>query len=131
MVSSKFIEIFGISNFISQHFFRISYILAGKLNFWFLEKRFRWIKLELLVKNGSLANSDLLYLRFFYWKYLKLLFLNETIWNKNSRLWLYSKTPFITTPSNQMPPVYRKNGGVPTSSPPAWTTDYQHMRLNE
>ena len=43
----------------------------------------------------------------------------------------YSKTPFIATPSNQMPPVYRKKGGVPTSSPPAWTTDYQQMLLNE
>ena len=31
----------------------------------------------------------------------------------------YSKTPFIATPSNQMPPVYRKNRGVPISSPPA------------
>ena len=30
---------------------------------------------------------------------------------------LYSKTPFIATPSNQMPPVYRKNGGVPLKPP--------------
>ena len=50
---------------------------------------------------------------------------------KCTRNLVYSKTPFIATPSNQMPPIYRKNGGVPTSSPPAWTTDYQHMRLNE
>ena len=53
-------------------------------------------------------------------------------WNKQDSLDSgYSKPRFIATPSNQMPPVYRKNGGVPTSSPPAWTTDYQHMRLNE
>ena len=31
----------------------------------------------------------------------------------------YSKTPFIATPPNRMPPVYRKCGGAPTPPPPA------------
>ena len=44
---------------------------------------------------------------------------------------LYSKTPFIATPSNWMPPAYRKCGGVPTSPPPAWPTGCRRIRLNE
>ena len=44
------IFLFQIKNFVSQHFCRISYILAGK---W----RFLWIKVEPLVKNDPKSES--------------------------------------------------------------------------
>ena len=36
MASGKFLDLFEVKNFVSSHFFRISYVLAEKLNFWFL-----------------------------------------------------------------------------------------------
>ena len=35
IVKGKFIDLFGINNFVFEHIFSISYILAGKLNFLF------------------------------------------------------------------------------------------------
>ena len=40
MSNTKVVDLFKINNFVFKHFFRISYILEGKLDFWFLEKSF-------------------------------------------------------------------------------------------
>ena len=61
MVGTKVVYIFEINNSVYQYFCRISYILPGNLNFWFLENRFRWIKPESLVKNGWLTHSTFLF----------------------------------------------------------------------
>ena len=60
MVTRKYVDLFEIKNVVVQQFFRISYILALKWNFLFSQKRFLWIKLESLVKNGWLKNSSFL-----------------------------------------------------------------------
>ena len=50
MAIRKFVGLFEIKIFVSENCCRISYILAGKLNFWILQKRFLWIKSDPLVK---------------------------------------------------------------------------------
>ena len=43
MVTSKFVDFFEINNFVSKHFNHFLYILAEKLNFLFLQKRFSFL----------------------------------------------------------------------------------------
>ena len=58
MTTRKFVDLFGIKDFVSQHLWRISYILTGQLNFWCLQKPFLLIKPERLVKNDWLTQND-------------------------------------------------------------------------
>ena len=64
MVTTEFVDHSGINNFFSQHFFRISYILSGKLNFWLLET-FSTTKTENYVSDQKMVKS-----KFFYFLYM-------------------------------------------------------------
>ena len=61
MLHIKIVDNFEINNFVTQHFFRISYILAGKWNFQCLQKSFLIEKPEPSVKNGWSMNFSIIF----------------------------------------------------------------------
>ena len=85
MINTKFVDLMKIRNFVFWNFLHILFILAGKLNFLFLQKRFWWIKLEPLVKNGCLTN----------WLFLRLFFIFEIFGTKKLLLLLWHPVPKV------------------------------------